>query len=82
MSIKIGQWSLFQEKGPEVISISGEREAEEKVKSMVEILAVDGHILVPKLYGVLRQKELEEEIYLKSELPQLLLADWASQREW
>ena len=45
-----GQWSLFQVKGPDVLSITGER-----------LAAVDGHILVPKLYGVLRQKILDSD---------------------
>ena len=47
--MKRGQWSLFHEKEPGIMLMSGERLAEEKVKSIVDIFAVDGHILVPKL---------------------------------
>ncbi len=44
-----GRWSLSQVQGPGVISRVGERPEEEKVKSMVDVLALEGHILVPML---------------------------------
>jgi len=49
------RWSLFQVHGLGVTSIEEEIEKEEKVKSIVEILAEEGHIRVPRFIGVLRQ---------------------------
>ena len=70
-----GRWSLFQVHGPGVTSIEEEIEEEEKVKSIVEILAEEGHIRVPRFLGVLRQTEFKSERERKILLPHLLFTE-------